>query len=144
MVVMRVAERDDVDRGRFHADLRQGGRCGTRLGAPLHRRRCLRADPRVQEQETARMTDQPDAHAEPPGVVVSVHVRVSTLPGEDLVGGSAGECVRDRLVVHVDVEQRHDLDVADGDGLMRHAREPITRVRSQRLGVEGVASREER
>ncbi len=90
------------------------------------------------------MTDQPDAHAEPPDVVGSVDVRVSTFPCEDRVGRCTWEGVRDRLVVHVYIEQSDDLDVADGDGLVRHVREPITRVRSRKLGLERDPSRGER
>ena len=90
------------------------------------------------------MLDQPHTNAEPPGVVLSVDVRVSTLRVEHRSGRSAGEGVRDRLVVHVDVEERDDLHLADGDRLVWHAREPITRVPSEMSGVEGDASWEER
>lgn len=90
------------------------------------------------------MSDQPHTNAEPPGVVLSVDVRVSTLRVEHRSGRSAGEGVRDRLVVHVDVEERDDLDLADRDRFVWHAGEPITRVPSERSGVEGDASWEER
>src|SRR6187431_827323 len=84
------------------------------------------------------MTDQPHSHAEPPGVVLAVDVRVSTLRVEHRSGGSAREGVPDRLVIHVDVEDRDDLDLADADRLVWHAPEPITRVPSERSGVDGA------
>ena len=90
------------------------------------------------------MTEHPDAYTEPPRVAFSVDVRVSGLPGKHRAGGSTREGIRDRFVVHVDVEQRGDLDVADGNGRVRHAREPTTGVPSGRLGFEGDAPREGR